>query len=258
MNLIPSGRRQPKVPKVRGDSDVAVRARRAFFERGHYRQQVQAVARAVGAALLETSSDKGSHRRRAPILDVGCGEGRYLREIEQQLGNRVQLWGTDLSKLAVRYAAKRQPTAAFAVAASHRLPFDDSQFDVVLSVFAPLALAEFFRVLRPGGALIVVEGGPHHLDGLRAAVCEGREPLAAVRVDRPSDPRTPQLPQAMTRLREMSFDRFQAEDAKLLLAMTPYYWVASSELQNGIAADAPLKTTVDFAITTYRKETSRW
>jgi 23S rRNA (guanine745-N1)-methyltransferase len=178
-----------------------------------------------------------------------------LRELEQQLGDRVQLWGTDLSKLAVRYAAKRQPTAAFAVAASHRLPFDDSQFDVVLSVFAPLALAEFFRVLRPGGALIVVEGGPHHLDGLRAAVCEGREPLAAARADRLSDPHTPQLPEPVATMRATSFHKFEAEDAKLLLAMTPYYWVASSELQNGIAEDAPLKTAVDFVITTYRKET---
>jgi 23S rRNA (guanine745-N1)-methyltransferase len=257
VNLIPSGRRRPSAPKARGDADASIRARRTFFERGHYRQQAQGVAHAVSAALLESESSGSCGSRRAQVLDAGCGEGRYLREIEHQLGDRAQLWGTDLSKLAVRFAAKRQPTASLAVAASHRLPFDDAQFDVVLCVFAPRALSEFFRVLRPGGALIVADAGPRHLDGLKLALYEGRDPPAPVApADEGDTQATMQLPEPVRTVQETSLANFEAEDARLLLAMTPFFWVASAELQLGLGADAPLQTTIDFAITTYRRRCS--
>ena len=41
-----------------------------------------------------------------------------------------------MSKLAVRYAAKRQPAAHFAVGSPHALPFSDGSFDAVFSCFA--------------------------------------------------------------------------------------------------------------------------
>lgn len=120
-HLVPAGRRQPqKAPKVRGDTDGSIRARRSFFEAGHYQLQASAVAAAVGAALGSVAPD-----RPAAVLDAGCGEGQYLRAVERQLGEHSSLWGTDLSRLAVRYAAKRQPRATYAIAASHRLPFDE-------------------------------------------------------------------------------------------------------------------------------------
>ena len=79
---------------------------------------------------LADCPDTGGRRQ---VLNAGCGEGAYLRLLER---DEAQLWGTDVSKLAVRYAAKRQPAAHFAVGSPHALPFSDGSFDVVFSCFA--------------------------------------------------------------------------------------------------------------------------
>jgi 23S rRNA (guanine745-N1)-methyltransferase len=47
------------------------------------------------------------------------------------------------------------------------LPLRDARVDVVLCVFAPRNAAEFARVLRPGGRLIVVTPAERHLVQLR-------------------------------------------------------------------------------------------
>jgi SAM-dependent methyltransferase len=47
-----------------------------------------------------------------------------------------------------------------------QLPFFDESLDLVVGVFAPDALAEYARVLRPGGALVLASAGPDHLDAL--------------------------------------------------------------------------------------------
>ena len=71
--------------------------------------------------------------------------------------------GTDISKFALRTAARRERGAEFAVASSYRLPLADGSVDVLLNCFSPLALEEFRRVLRPGGIFLYVVPGAEHL-----------------------------------------------------------------------------------------------
>jgi len=92
------------------------------------------------------------------VLDAGCGTGRVL-----ELLRDVSPTGLDLSATALALARRR---GAFALvrASVADVPFGDGGFDVVVSldVLANLpppavsrALADFWRVLAPGGRLIL-------------------------------------------------------------------------------------------------------
>lgn len=76
--------------------------------------------------------------------------------------------GLDTSVRALRSAARAHPRAAAAGwDVSRPFPLADHGVDVVLDVFAPRNPAEFHRVLRPAGRLIVVRPGERHLAELR-------------------------------------------------------------------------------------------
>ena len=62
------------------------------------------------------------------LLDAGCGEGMYLRSTVDALaaaGKRSRAFGIDVSKLAVRLAAKRAGHLSLAVASTYALPFPE-------------------------------------------------------------------------------------------------------------------------------------
>jgi SAM-dependent methyltransferase len=86
------------------------------------------------------------------ILDVGCGSGEHLRELADSGHNAIGVEPDPeaVGKLRAQGYNVVQGTA-------ERLPFDDGSFDaIVCSVVVPytderLAIAEWSRVLRPGG-----------------------------------------------------------------------------------------------------------
>ncbi len=80
--------------------------------------------------------------------------------------------GIDISKNCLRWAAKREHRVEFAVASAYALPFADSAADLLLNCFSPLALAEFRRVLKPGGAFLYVVPGARHLWELKQILYE--------------------------------------------------------------------------------------
>jgi malonyl-CoA O-methyltransferase len=96
------------------------------------------------------------------ILDLGCGTGRYLRQIA---GPNVQLVGLDLSRAMLARAKRTMPLVSpvrFVQASIEQLPFTPSSFDrvvagLVLDHIHDLRL--FFRetavILRPGGRLLI-------------------------------------------------------------------------------------------------------
>lgn len=101
------------------------------------------------------------------ILDAGCGIGTMCGEIENTiLGS--QTFGTDISKFAIEYAAKKHKRTKFAVASSMRLPFSDGVFDAVICAFAPVYEREFARVTKEGGLLVRVTPAKEHLMKLKA------------------------------------------------------------------------------------------
>jgi len=92
------------------------------------------------------------------VLDVGCGAGNVLERLS---GGTLQ--GLDLSKRMVEHAQKRLGAKAkIELGDAENLPFTSTSFDRVLcsSVLSHVlhpdrVLEECFRVLKPGGRLVV-------------------------------------------------------------------------------------------------------
>lgn len=97
-------------------------------------------------------------------LDAACGTGRHTQDLAAR-GHRVI--GVDSSPDMLARARARVPGAEFRLGDLHRLPIADDEVDVVVCSLAlthlPVlgrVLAEFARVLRPGGHLLIADVHP--------------------------------------------------------------------------------------------------
>lgn len=100
------------------------------------------------------------------ILDVGCGAGATLRQMAHAWPVH-QYYGVDLSPFYIREARRRLqhvPEVTLIAGNAERMAFRDNYFDAVVSVYLFHELPkearrnvarEMFRVLRPGGTLVI-------------------------------------------------------------------------------------------------------
>lgn len=97
------------------------------------------------------------------LLDMGCGTGNYAVELAVR---GLSVTGVDVSPAMLERAREKARARGLAVswqrADARQLPFADESFDAVLSVtaleFIPdpaSALGEAYRVLKPGGRLVL-------------------------------------------------------------------------------------------------------
>lgn len=132
-------------------------SRARVFEAGIYAPVVRRLTEAVNRHVPG---------ERPVVLDAGCGEGYYIKEICPQ--REMVRIGFDLSKDAIRLAARGQKLASFFAADLKRIPLENHTCDAVLDIFTPADYAEFSRVLRPGGVLIKLAPRSGYLRELRA------------------------------------------------------------------------------------------
>ena len=99
------------------------------------------------------------------VLDIGSGPGHMVAEISPHVRPGGSVKGVDSAESAVTLARQRLTSfdnVEFVQGDAYRLPFENSSFDVVMSsqVFEYLdnvvaALSEIFRVLKPGGRVLM-------------------------------------------------------------------------------------------------------
>jgi arsenite methyltransferase len=113
-----------------------------------------------GLALTERAMVLCALPAGARMLDVGCGAGATVEQLTTR--HHLAVVGIDLSALHLQAGHRRNPCLPLARAAGERLPIADGSVDAVLaecslSVMTDVdcALAEFRRVLRSGGILVV-------------------------------------------------------------------------------------------------------
>lgn len=104
----------------------------------------------------------------ARVLDIAGGTGDLARAMARRAGPTGEVWLTDINASMLSVGRDRMLDAGLtlptALADAEQLPFPDGYFDRVTVAFGlrnmtrkDRALAEMYRVLRPGGKLLVLE-----------------------------------------------------------------------------------------------------
>ncbi len=229
VNLFASG----KGKDIHGDDKEMVASRTMFLEGGYYkplRDKICEIVKEMGK--IETS-----------LLDAGCGEGYYTGAYSEITTDCV---GVDISKAAVKHAAKHCKNARFAVASVYHLPLPDDSFDVVVNCFSPNAPEEFSRVLKNDGLLVYVVPAPKHLWELKEIL-----------YDTPyeNQEKTEEYPgfelcdiYAVT----TKFALDTNEKIQALFHMTPYTWNTPKDGAERLSDMQRLDVTADFRIHVYK------
>ena len=217
-----------------GDPKDSLRHRRAFHQGGYYA--------ALAARLVELLATEGANS----VLDVGCGEGYYLRQILYALrSGDVRLYGVDVAKEAIRLASRAAPEIDHAVANTFRLPVRDRCVAAVLQVFSSSDAEHIQRVLRPDGLYIEVTPGPRHLQAFRALLYDA--PQAHNEAPVPSGFRL-QRTERVT----FSLGLSDPEAVAGLVEMTPYKWHMNPVTYGHVRALTEWQDTADFTISLFR------
>ena len=136
--------------------------RQQILEAGFY----QAILEGISDILATKSSEK-------TVLDIGCGEGFYSRELQESHSDKT-FYAFDISKDSVQIAAKSETNWAvnWFVGDLARLPIKDASMDILLDIFSPANYGEFRRVLSQNGILMKVVPTENHLKEIRQMVQE--------------------------------------------------------------------------------------
>lgn len=215
-----------------GDDKISVRSRRDFLNKGYYAS--------LKNRLVELFSDKKGN-----LLDVCCGEGYYSSAIGENPG--IKVYGFDISKEAVRLAAKRGNGSFFA-ANMTRLPVADGVIDYATLLFAPFCGGEIARTMRDNGELYLVIPGKRHLFGLKELLYE--QPYE-------NDEKFPTDSGFMLDGYERIYDKVTVssnEDIRSVLRMTPYFFRTSEKDKEKLCGVGQLDTEVEFLIGKYLKK----
>ena len=244
---------------LRADTREMLNARRAFLEQGPYRPLLDMLNEQV-VTFIEKMTLEASQLH---ILDAGCGEGYYLGHMHAFLSERVQHTnnlagmtissvGVDLSKEAMRMAAKRYREPFFIVSnLKERLPLQDGSMHVVLNIFAPRNVEEYRRVLASDGLLLIAIPGPQHLQPLR-------EQLHLLNIE--EDKQQHVLEQFSSHFVPLAIYpltykvHFTGEQIEQVVTMTPNYWHRDVDASDQATRDMPATvTTIDFVVMVLRR-----
>ncbi len=189
------------------------------------------------------------------LLDAGCGEGSHLMAVRERLeaeGIPVSAIGLDISKDAIRIAARENEGPLWLVADLARLPLMDQSTGAILNILSPIHYGEFSRVLCDDGLVVKAMPGGEYLKELRQALYAGED-------------RERYTNDAVVSLFEQRFRVVASEHVRLqfpvpeslwphIVAMTPLAWDAEETKRAEALAAPPQSVTLDFLVMAGRKK----
>ena len=238
VHLLPANRKHSQNP---GDDKAMVAARSDFLDRGYYAPLRDALCKLALRSTVDSP---------APAqLDSGCGEGYYTTALFQALareGRAPSAAGVDISKFALRRAARRLKEGEFAVASAYHLPLADASVGLVLNCFSTQALDEIRRVLRPGGAFLYVVPAADHLWELKQVLYD--QPYRNREEDVPYEGFSYERVEPVVAVLDVA-----GEALRDLFQMTPYYWKTPREGAERLAALDGLRVRASFRVHVFRR-----
>lgn len=237
VNLMPVHHKSSKNP---GDNKEMMQARRLFLNTDHYQPLREKVVEQLDQYLPADSQH---------LLDIGCGEGYYTSKFVQlkQAHPALCIHGLDISKVAVRYAAKRYSECQFCVASSHRLPFSDGMLDGVVRIYAPCKDEELYRAIKAGGILVTVTPAARHLYQLKALIYDDvrLHEMTAENIEGFELVADQQLHYDMS---------LSGEEATALMQMTPFAWKTSEAVWEQLRSANEFNCEADFSVRVYHRQ----
>lgn len=228
--------------KIPGDNAEMVASRRRFLSGGYYH--------AFNEMLCRLITEELSALKQPVVLDAGCGEGYYTSAMEKALigaGKQPSLYGFDISKFAVRSACSHKGKTRLFVASCFDIPFESGAADALVAIFSPIVPAEFSRVLKKNGIMVLAVAGERHLWGLKQPLYE--KPYLNETRDTEYE--------GFSFIKRVSVKgEITLESGELisdLFAMTPYYWKTPKEGCERLKALDSLKTEIAFDFLLYRR-----
>jgi 23S rRNA (guanine745-N1)-methyltransferase len=221
---------------------MMISARRNFLELGFYDPLIEQLK----TIIKEDFTFDNNH---FVALDAGCGEGYYSEKVMNNIpGLTSQIIGTDISKYAVKNAAKKYKDNFYFVSSVFNLPVESESIDIILSIFSPIHPEGFKRLLTKNGYVIVVSPGENHLKELAELIYDNFREHESNLIEK----MTPTLEHHATKKATFNIHITNVEDLLILLKMTPYYWKTTEEKLAQIESCNDINITCDFNISIFK------
>jgi 23S rRNA (guanine745-N1)-methyltransferase len=236
-NLLISNQKKSNHP---GESKEMIRIRREFLDKGYYQSVSDELNKISNEFLI---IENGT------VLDLGCGEGYYLNQMEQFfLTNHKNLdfYGLDISKEALKLASIRNKSIEWVVSSSFAIPFKEKSIDLLLSVFSPISDDECKRLIAEEGCFIRVLPNSDHLIELREIIYDKLEERREGRI----------MSESLKCVYESKVKysiNLKQDDLLKLLQMTPHYWKTSPENKKKVLEIKELSVTIDMNVSVFRR-----
>lgn len=235
-----------------GDTAAMVLARESFLAAGHFAGLAGVLAEHATRALFGDQGDDGSTGGLdGCVVDVGSGTGYFLAAVLDRMPDRVGI-ALDASPHALRRAARAHPRAgAVGCDVWQGIPVRPGVAALVMDVLAPRNGAEFRRIARPAGTLLVVTPTRRHFGELVSTLdLLSVDPHKAERLERT-------LAGNFTLVSRIEHDYpllLSRQEVVTLVAMGPASWHADWATLTGRVnrLPEPVAVTASFAVSTYR------
>lgn len=213
---------------VHGDDAQMVKARTSFLSTDSY------------LFLRNYLCDLVLKENSQVLLDLGCGEGYYTSAFHAK-----EKYGFDLSKSALKYAAKHDKSTQYVVSSIFHVPMNDEVADTIVTCFAPIASNEIERLLKENGCFIVVTPDGNHLIELKELLYQ-----EAYKNE------VKELELSLKKEKEVHISQeFKVDTEHLihLFQMTPYAYKTDIYALDKLKEIQEMKITASFVIRLYRK-----